>query len=50
MHMPDIITPAGIRQAHPVRIHPKAPAHLKWSREAVRGLTYVVTDKGPQWQ
>jgi len=26
------------------------PAHLKWSREAVRGLTYVVTDKGPQWQ
>jgi len=36
MHMPDIVTPAGIRQAHPLRA--KAPAHLKWSRMAVRGL------------
>jgi len=33
MHMPDIVTPAGIRQAYP--LHPKAPAHLKRSREAV---------------
>ena len=48
MHKPDIATPAGIRQAHP--IHPKAPPHLKWSREAVRGLTSIVTDKGSQRQ
>ena len=38
MHKPDIVTPAGIRRAHP--IHPKAPPHLQWSREAVRGLIY----------
>jgi len=48
MHMPDIATPAGIRQAH--RLHTRAAAYLKWSRWAVRGLTYVITDKGPQAQ
>jgi len=45
MHLPEIVTPTGIRQAFP--IHPKAPPYLKCSREMVRGLTYVVTDKGP---
>jgi len=48
MHMPDIVTPAGIRQAY--RLHGKAPAHLKWTRWALRGLTYMITDKGPQAQ
>ena len=48
MLKPDIVTPAGIRQAYP--IHPKAPAHLQWSRMALRGLTYMHTDKGPQAQ
>ena len=28
MHKPDIVTPAGIRQAHP--LHPRAPAHLEY--------------------
>jgi len=46
MHMPDIATPAGIR--HAFRIHGKAPAHLKWNGTAVRGLAYMITDKGPQ--
>ena len=48
MHKPDIVTPAGIRQAY--KLHGKAPKHLSWSRWAVRGLTYMVTDKGPQAQ
>jgi len=48
MNKPDIVTPAGIRQAY--RLHGKAPKHLNWSRWAVRGLTYMVTDKGPQAQ
>ena len=48
MHKPDIVTPAGIRQAY--RLHEKTPAHLSWSRWAIRGLTYMVTDKGPQAQ
>ena len=48
MNKPDIITPAGIRQAF--RLHGKTPAHLSWSRWALRGLTYMVTDKGPQAQ
>jgi len=46
MHTTDIATPAGIRQAHP--IHSKAPWHLGWGRQVLRGLTYIVTDKGPQ--
>jgi len=48
MHWPDIVTPAGIRQAYP--LHSRALAHLNWSRQAIRGLTYLVTDKGPQRQ
>jgi len=48
LHLSDIATPAGIRQAFP--LHTKAPAHLSWSRDAIRGLTYLVTDKGPQRQ
>lgn len=34
------------RQAYP--LHSRAPAHLNWSRQATRGLTYLVTDKGPR--
>jgi len=41
-------TPAGIKQGFP--IYPKAPQHLKWSRQAVKGLVYMATDKGPQRQ
>jgi len=48
MHWPDIVTPAGIRQAYP--LYSKAPPHLSWSRKAVRGLTYLDTDKGYQRQ
>ena len=40
------MTPAGIRQAY--RLHASPPAHLKWSRMAIRGLTYMIMDKGPQ--
>jgi len=46
MHKPDIVTPAGIRQEY--GLHAGAPAHLKWNRTAIRGLTYMITDKGPQ--
>jgi len=46
MLQPDIVTPAGIRQAF--RPHDAAPDHLKWNSLALRGLTYMVTDKGPQ--
>jgi len=42
------LTPAGILQAFP--LHVKPPAHMKWSRDAIRGLTYMMTDKGPQRQ
>jgi len=41
-----IATPAGIKQEHP--IYPTAPAHLKWFPRALKGLVYMVTDKGPQ--
>jgi len=44
----NIATPAGIKQAFP--IYPRAPPHMKWTRQAVRGLVYMVTDKGPQRQ
>lgn len=37
-----IATPAGIKQELP--IYPKIPVHL------VKGLVYMVTDKGPQRQ
>ena len=38
------VTPAGIR--HDYAIHQK-PKHLAWSRTALKGLAYIVTDKGP---
>ena len=38
------ITPAGIRQDHPIHNKPK---HLNWTRRQVKALTYVVTDRGP---
>ena len=46
---PSILTPAGIRQDH--RIHSKPP-HLKWTRKQLKGLTFIVTDRGPMkwWQ
>ena len=43
-----IVTPAGVEQEHPM--FPKVPAHLRWSRRALRGLVYMVTDKGSQQQ
>ena len=48
MHQPDIATPAGIKRAY--HIHPKAPAHLRWSTRAIKGLAYMDTDKRPQRQ
>ena len=44
-----VLTPAGIRHDHP--IHSK-PLHLKWIRKQLKGLTYIVTDRGPMkwWQ
>ena len=45
---PMIATPAGIKQQFP--IYPKAPAHLRWRPRALKGLVYMVTDKGPQRQ
>jgi len=43
-----VATPAGIKQEFPA--YPKAPAHLKWSPNALKGLVCMVTDKGPQRQ
>jgi len=43
-----VATPAGIKQEFPV--YPKAPAHMNWSPMAVKGLVYMITDKGPQRQ
>ena len=43
-----IATPGGIKQEFP--IYPRAPAHLSWSSAAVKGLVYMVTDKGSQAQ
>jgi len=43
-----VATPAGIKQQFP--IYPKAPAHLKWRPRALKGLVYMITDKGPQRQ
>ena len=37
-------SPAGIRQEYP--IHPK-PKHLGWDRKSMKGLTYIMTDRGP---
>ena len=40
----NLITPAGIRQDH--RIHSNA-GHLNWTRKQLRGLSFIVTDRGP---
>lgn len=48
LHWPDIVTPAGIRQAY--QTHRKPPPYMSWSAKAIRGLTYIVTDRGPQRQ
>lgn len=49
MDEPSVLTPAGIRHDH--RIHSKG-AHLSWTRKQLRGLTFIVTDRGPmkRWQ
>ena len=44
MQQPEIAIPAGIRHHHPIM---SKTAQMKWDREAVRGLTYMHTDKGP---
>ena len=44
----EIAMPAGIKQRF--RIYPKAPAHINWAPAALKGLVYMVTDKGPQQQ
>ena len=41
---PSILTTAGISQDH--RMYSK-PLHLKWTRNQLKGLTYIVTDCGP---
>ena len=41
---PDRVTPAGIRQEFPIHTKPK---HLGWSRQSLKGLVYVMTDRGP---
>lgn len=38
------ITPAGIRQDHPIH---SRPPHLGWSRRQVKALSYIITDRGP---
>ena len=44
-----ILTLVGMRQDHPM--HSK-PLHLKWFRKQLKGLTFIVTDRGPMkwWQ
>ena len=43
-----IATPWGIKQEFP--IYPRAPAHMSWPVAGLKGLVYLVTDKGPQQQ
>ena len=43
-----IATPAGIKHEHP--IYPTAPARIRWSPRVLKGLVYMVTDKGSQQQ
>ena len=49
VHRVSVLTSSGIRHDH--RIHLKPP-HFKWSRKQLKGLTYIVTDRGPMkwWQ
>lgn len=42
--LPDQVTPAGIRQEY--RIHSR-PKHLGWDHKSMKGLTYIVTGRGP---
>ena|SRR5437868_1392658 len=44
MNKPDIATPAGIR--HLTR--GRSFQYKKWDHMALKGLTYIVTDRGPQ--
>jgi len=44
----EIATPAGIKQRFP--LYPRAPAHISWAPAALKGLVYMITDKGPQQQ
>ena len=47
MTQTSITTPAGIRQSFPM--HPKLGRGRKeWSKQAIKGLTYLTTDKGYQ--
>ena len=48
-NQPSVLTPAGIKHDH--QMHSKG-AHLKWTRKQLRGLTFIVTDRGPmkRWQ
>jgi len=45
---PGVATPQGIKQEFPV--YTRAPTHFGWTGAALRGLVYMVTDKGPQQQ
>ena len=47
MHKPDTPTPAGIRQAFPLYHTQKCK---KWKNHEVKGLTYVYTHRGPQYE
>ena len=44
MHLPSIATPAGTRENFPLW---KKSSILKWDRISIRGLSYVITGKGP---
>ena len=43
MHLPDIPTPVGIRQSY--MIHEVSKQVCSWDREALKGLTYLLTDR-----
>jgi len=45
LHRRNITTPAGIKQAH--RLYQPSTPVKNWNRQALRGLTYIVTDRGP---
>jgi len=38
-------TPAGIKQSYP--LHRRTPPTTNWDRDALRGLMYIHTDRGP---
>lgn len=40
----DQVTPAGIRQEY--TMHSKQ-RHFSWDRKSIKGLVYIVTDRGP---